>query len=49
MVAPGISATVSLADGRVAFFDAAGQPLVSEVAGGRTFTPAEFDGRDDCP
>lgn len=46
VVAPGISATVSLADGQVAFFDAAGKPLVAEVAGGRTFTPAEFDGRE---
>ena len=35
VAAAGISAEVSLQDGRVAFFDAAGQPLVSEVAGGR--------------
>ncbi|MGY1521984.1 TIM-barrel domain-containing protein [Luteimonas sp. A482] len=44
VVAAGISAEVSLADGRVAFFDAAGKPLVSEVAGGRSFEATEFDG-----
>src|SRR5690606_34681827 len=45
VAAAGISAEVSLADGRVAFFDAAGKPLVSEVAGGRSFEATEFDGR----
>ena len=44
VVAAGISAEVSLSDGRVAFFDAAGKPLVSEVAGGRSFDATEFDG-----
>ena len=44
VAAAGISAEVSLVDGRVAFFDAAGKPLVSEVAGGRSFEATEFDG-----
>src|SRR5690606_26694958 len=44
VAAAGISAEVSLQDGRVAFFDAAGQPLVSEVAGGRSFEATQFDG-----
>lgn len=44
--APGVTAEVSVGDGHVAFFDAAGKPLVSEVAGGRTFTPAKFEGKD---
>ncbi|TWT19157.1 DUF5110 domain-containing protein [Luteimonas marina] len=44
VTASGISAEVSLADGRVAFFDAAGKPLLAEVAGGRSFDAAEFDG-----
>ncbi len=44
VAAAGISAEVSLDDGRVAFFDAAGKPLVAEVAGGRSFEPVEFDG-----
>jgi alpha-D-xyloside xylohydrolase len=43
--AAGVSAEVSLADGRVAFFDAAGAPLLSEIAGGRSFEPVEFEGR----
>lgn len=44
VAAAGISAEVSLHDGRVAFFDAAGKPLLSEVAGGRSFEATEFDG-----
>lgn len=40
----GISAEVSLADGRVSFFDAAGKPLLAESA--RGFTPAKFEGKD---
>ena len=44
VVAAGISAEVSLSDGRVAFFDAAGTPLLAEVAGGRSFEATEFDG-----
>jgi len=45
VAAAGIAAEVSLQDGRVAFFDAAGKPLLSEVAGGRGFQATEFDGR----
>ena len=44
--APGVSAVVDVGDGRVSFFDADGKPLLSEVAGGRTFTPEKFDGKD---
>ncbi len=44
VLAAGISAEVSLSDGRVAFFDAAGTPLLAEVAGGRSFEATEFDG-----
>ncbi|MBB1086972.1 DUF5110 domain-containing protein [Lysobacter sp. SG-8] len=40
--APRISAEVSTVDGRVAFFDAAGQPLLAESA--RHFEPVEFEG-----
>lgn len=43
--AAGISAEVSTRDGHVAFFDAAGKPLLSETAGARTFTPVEFEGK----
>lgn len=43
--AAGVSAEVSLADGQVAFFDASGDPLVSEIAGGRSFEAVEFEGR----
>lgn len=42
--AAGVSAEVSTSDGQVAFFDAAGKPLVSEVAGARTFQAVEFEG-----
>jgi len=45
VVASGVSAEVSLDDGHVAFFDAAGKPLVAEVQGGRSFTATEFEGR----
>ncbi|MDH7453814.1 glycoside hydrolase family 31 protein [Luteimonas composti] len=45
VTARGISAEVGLADGRVAFFDVDGKPLLAEVAGGRSFEPVEFDGR----
>ena len=44
LVTQGISAEVSVADGRVQFFDAAGKPLLSEHA--RSFTPARFEGKD---
>src|SRR5690606_41701823 len=44
--AAGVSAEVSLEDGRVAFFDGEGRPLLAEAAGGRGFTPVRFDGRD---
>ncbi len=43
--AAGVSAEVSTSDGQVAFFDAAGKPLVSEVAGARTFQAVEFEGK----
>ncbi len=43
--AAGVSAEVSIADGRVAFFDAAGKPLVAETAGARTFEQVEFEGK----
>ena len=43
--APGVSAQVALDSGQVAFFDADGKPLLSEVAGGRSFQATEFDGR----
>ena len=43
--ATGIAAEVSLKDGRVRFFDMAGKLLLSERAGGRTFTPFSAEGR----
>ena len=43
--AAGISAEVSTGDGQVAFFDASGDPLVSEIAGGRSFEAVEFEGK----
>ncbi|KAF1693814.1 alpha-xylosidase [Pseudoxanthomonas daejeonensis] len=43
--ASGIAAEVALADGRVSFFDGQGKPLVQEVAGGRSFTRFEVEGR----
>ena len=45
VAAAGIVADVALADGRVSFFDGKGEPLVQEVAGGRSFTPFEVEGR----
>jgi len=39
-----VTAHVSTADGHVSFTDAAGKQLLSEVAGGRTFTPIKVDG-----
>ena len=41
-----VVAEVSLRDGRVSFLDKNGKPIVSEVAGGRTFTPLQVDGKD---
>jgi alpha-D-xyloside xylohydrolase len=35
---------VNLATGAVSFFDASGQPVLAEKAGGRTITPAEVQG-----
>lgn len=43
--AAGVSAEVSFSDGRVAFFDASGAPLVAEVPGGRSFEAVEFEGK----
>ena len=43
--AAGIAAEVSTVDGQVSFFDAAGQPLLAETAGGRSFDTAEFGGK----
>jgi alpha-D-xyloside xylohydrolase len=40
-----VTADVSLQSGRVAFFDAAGKPVLSEVEGGRTFTPLQAAGQ----
>ncbi|MFC3550518.1 TIM-barrel domain-containing protein [Lysobacter cavernae] len=42
---PQISATVSVKDGQVRFFDAGGKPLLSEVAGSREFKPLQVEGR----
>ncbi len=39
-----VTAHVSTADGHVRFTDAAGKELLSEVAGGRSFTPIKVDG-----
>ena len=43
--ASGIAAEVSLQDGQVKFFDAAGKPLLSERDGGRTFTATTIEGK----
>lgn len=43
--AAGIAAEVSLHDGQVKFFDAAGKPLLSERDGGRGFTPVTIEGK----
>lgn len=40
-----VTAEVSLRSGRVAFLDAAGKPILSEVEGGRTFTPLQAQGQ----
>ncbi len=40
-----VTADVSLRSGRVAFSDAAGNPVLTEVDGGRTFTPMQADGQ----
>jgi alpha-D-xyloside xylohydrolase len=40
-----VTADVSLSTGRVMFLDAAGKPILSEVEGGRTFTPLEVEGK----
>ncbi|MGH8079647.1 MAG: alpha-xylosidase, partial [Lysobacter sp.] len=40
-----VTVDVSLQSGRVAFFDAAGKPILSEVEGGRTFTPLRAAGQ----
>nr|WP_246429000.1 TIM-barrel domain-containing protein [Pseudoxanthomonas broegbernensis] len=42
--AAGISARVALADGQVSFFDAAGEPLLAEADGARTFQAVAFEG-----
>ena len=41
-----VSAHVSTVDGHVSFDDAEGHPVLSEVAGGRTFTPITVDGTE---
>ncbi|MGH8026929.1 MAG: TIM-barrel domain-containing protein [Pseudoxanthomonas sp.] len=40
-----VTADVSLSTGRVAFLDAAGKPVLSEVEGGRSFAPLEVEGK----
>lgn len=40
-----VTADVSLQSGRVAFFDVAGKPILSEVEDGRTFTPLRAEGQ----
>src|SRR5688500_4893069 len=42
---PRVTADVSLSSGRVSFFDAAGKPVLSEVEGGRSFSPLEVEGK----
>ncbi|HBK47246.1 MAG TPA: alpha-xylosidase [Xanthomonadaceae bacterium] len=39
-----VTAEVSTVDGHVSFADANGRPVLSEVAGGRSFTPISVDG-----
>ncbi|GHH54652.1 alpha-xylosidase [[Pseudomonas] boreopolis] len=39
-----VTATVSTTDGHVSFADASGKPVLSEVAGGRSFAPITVDG-----
>ena len=45
LVAAGISADVSEADGHVSFRDAQGKPLLAERAGGRSFSPLTVEGK----
>ncbi|MEZ0472821.1 TIM-barrel domain-containing protein [Luteimonas salinilitoris] len=40
-----VIAEVSLQDGRVRFLDKDGQPILAEVAGGRSFAPQEVEGK----
>ncbi|WP_369938916.1 TIM-barrel domain-containing protein [Xanthomonas medicagonis] len=40
-----LTAQVSTVDGHVSFADAAGKPLLSEVAGGRSFSPLKVEGK----
>ena len=40
-----VTADVSLSTGRVMFLDAAGKPILSEVEGGRSFTPLDVEGK----
>ncbi len=40
-----LTAVVQLQTGAVSFFDAAGKKIISEKEGGRTFTPAVFEGQ----
>jgi len=44
MTTQGISANIDTMTGRTSFFDAAGNPLLTERA--RTFTPVRFEGQD---
>ena len=41
-----VTAEVSTDSGRVTFLDKAGKPILSEVPGGRTFTPLKAEGKD---
>jgi len=45
LVAAGISAEISEADGQVSFRDAQGKPLLAERAGGRSFSPLTVEGK----
>lgn len=45
LVAAGISAEISEADGHVSFRDAEGKPLLAERAGGRSFSPLSVEGK----
>jgi len=45
LVAAGISAEISEADGHVSFRDAQGKPLLAERAGGRSFSPLTVEGK----
>ncbi|MBC7990328.1 MAG: DUF4968 domain-containing protein, partial [Luteimonas sp.] len=41
-----VTAEVSPDTGRVSFLDKSGQPILSEVAGGRSFAPLKVEGKD---